>query len=43
MAFDLQDFYYNVLFLFEEQDDVWASETLAHWNRYVVPVSQVPR
>ncbi|KAF8493769.1 hypothetical protein F5888DRAFT_1599262, partial [Russula emetica] len=36
MAFNLQDFYYNILFLFEnEQDDDWASETLAYWNRYV--------
>ena len=36
MAFDLQDFYYNILFLFEdEQDDGWASDTLAYWNKYV--------
>jgi hypothetical protein len=36
MAFDLQDFFYNVLFLFEdEDDDNWASEMLAHWNKYV--------
>ena len=35
MTFDLQDFYYNVLFLFEEQDNEWACETLAHWHKYV--------
>lgn len=41
MAFDLQDFYYNILFLFEdEQDDNWASETLAYWNKYVARISQ---
>jgi len=39
MTFDLEDFYYNVLFLFEEPDDEWASETLAHWNKYdVLPI-----
>jgi len=35
MMFDLQDFYYNVLFLFEEQDDKWAHRTLAYWHKYV--------
>jgi len=35
MTFDLQDFYYNVLFLFEERDDEWACDTLAHWHKYV--------
>jgi hypothetical protein len=36
MAFNLQDFYYNILFLFEdEKEDDWASETLAYWNIYV--------
>lgn len=39
MTFDLQDFYYNILFLFEdEQDDDWASETLAYWNGYVAHI-----
>jgi hypothetical protein len=35
MTFDLQDFYYNVLFLFEEQDNEWACDTLAHYYKYV--------
>jgi hypothetical protein len=35
MTFDLQDFYYNVLFLFEEQDNEWACDTLSHWHKYV--------
>jgi hypothetical protein len=35
MMFDLQDFYYNVLFLFEEQDDEWTHKTLAYWHKYV--------
>ena len=37
MLFDLQDFYYNVLFLFKE-DDEWASKTLAHWNKYCLSI-----
>ena len=42
MAFNLQDFYYNILFLFEDEDDNnWASETLAYWNRYVTCVFQI--
>ena len=35
IMFDLQDFYYNVLFLFEEQDNEWAHETLAYWHKYI--------
>jgi len=34
MMFDLQDFYYNILFLFEEHDE-WAHKTLAYWHKYV--------
>ncbi len=36
MTFDLQDFYYNVLFLFKEQDDEWAYKTLAYWHKYIL-------
>jgi hypothetical protein len=31
--FDYQEFYYNILELFERPDDEWTKETLAFWNK----------
>ncbi|KAG6805762.1 hypothetical protein H0H92_014115 [Tricholoma furcatifolium] len=37
MIFSLQTFYYNILFLFDDPDDDWAKETLAHLQKYFFP------
>jgi hypothetical protein len=32
MLFELDEFYYNVLKIFEDPDDCWTKQTLAFWQ-----------
>jgi hypothetical protein len=41
-GFNAERFYYNIIYLFED-DDEWAQDTLDWWNEYVYPPSSSHR